>query len=583
MTHTVRFGSFAADLAAGELLQHDKRIRLQDKPFQILITLLQQPGEVVTREELRRRLWPADVFVDFDHSLKTAIGKIREALGDSAQRPRFIETLPRRGYRFVAPVEKTADAPPQPHSGRARVAVLPFENLSGDREQEYLSDGMTEEMIAQLGGLHPQQLGVIARTSAMRYKHTHKGIDEIGRELNVDHVVEGSVRRSGDRVRITAQLIKVSDQTHLWAESYERDLRDILALQTQVAQRIAAEIKVKLTPRERAHLTAGGHAAVNRESYEAYLKGRFQLNARSPEGIRRSIEYFQASVERDPAYAPAYAGLADAYRALAVFGLSSPGDVCPKSKAAATRALELDVDLAEAHASLAGVKFRFEWDWAGSERAFQRALELNPSCAEAHRVYALFHQALGRFDEAIAEAQRAREADPLSLLMETAVGWALYFAGRYNEAIRQYETTLEADPNFVPARYNLGRAYAQKRLFREAIAELERAVVLSKRQPHYLAGLGNVYARAGKKGKAGAVISELGRLSKRMLVLPYDMAGVYAGLGKKMEALGWLEKACEERSVRLVLAAVDPTFNGLRSERRFRKILERIGLAGTRR
>ncbi len=569
---TVRFGAFSVDLRSGELYKQGRKIRLQQKPFQILALLLERPREVVTREELRQRVWAPDTFVDFDHSLKTAISKIREALGDSAENPRYVETLSRRGYRFIAAVAKLpAAASPEE---RIRVAVLPFENLSNDREQEYFSDGMTEEMIAQLGSLQPQRLAVIARTSAMRYKHTDKRLDQIGQELNVEHIVEGSVRRAGDRVRITAQLVRVSDQTHLWARSYERDLRDILALQSEVAQAISNEIRVKLTPQ---HWVRSVNALpANRQAYEAYLRGRYCWNKRTREGIQRSVDYFLQAIAHDPRYALAYAGLADGYRILAVCGWLAPSAVQEKALAAARRALEIDGRLSEAHKALGAVRFRFDWEWKESEAELQRALELNPSDADAHRVYALYLQALGRVEEAIAEVERARELDPLSLLMETALGRALYMARRFEAAITQCRKALELDPDYVPARFNLGRLLAETGKAREAIGVFKKA---SKRgEVLYLAALGYAYARAEEEERARGVLMQLEELARHSYVSAYEVAKIHVGLGEKAEALEWLERAYAERAVGLVAVKVDPVFDPLHSDQQFQGLLRRMAL-----
>ncbi len=569
---TVRFGTFSVDLRSGELYKQGRKIRLQQKPFQILALLLERPREVVTREELRQRVWAPDTFVDFDHSLKTAISKIREALGDSAESPRYVETLSRRGYRFIAAVAKLpAAAPPEE---RIRVAVLPFENLSNDREQEYFSDGMTEEMIAQLGSLQPQRLAVIARTSAMRYKHTDKRLDQIGQELNVEHIVEGSVRRAGDRVRITAQLVRVSDQTHLWAHSYERDLRDILALQSEVAQAISNEIRVKLTPQHWVRSVSALPA--NRQAYEAYLRGRYCWSKRTREGIQRSVDYFLQAIAHDPHYALAYAGLADGYRILAVCGWLAPSAVQEKALAAARRALEIDGRLSEAHKALGAVRFRFDWEWKESEAELQRALELNPSDADAHRVYALYLQALGRVEEAIAEVERARELDPLSLLMETALGRALYMARRFEAAIAQCRKALELDPDYVPARFNLGRLLVETGKAREAIGVFKKA---SKRgEVLYLAALGYAYARAEEEEQARGVLMQLEELARHSYVSAYEVAKIHVGLGEKAEALEWLERAYAERAVGLVAVKVDPVFDPLHSDQQFQGLLRRMAL-----
>jgi TolB-like protein/Tfp pilus assembly protein PilF len=568
----VRFGAFSIDLRSGELYKQGRKIRLQQKPFQILALLLERPGEVVTREELRQQIWGPDTFVDFDHSLKTAIRKIRDALGDSAENPQYVETLSRRGYRFVAAAERLpAPAPP---GEQIRLAVLPFENMSNDREQEYFSDGMTEEMIAQLGSAQPRHLAVVARTSAMHYKHTQKRLDQIGQELNVGHIVEGSVRRAGDRVRITAQLVRVSDQTHLWAHSYERDLRDILALQSEVAEAIANEIRVKLAPQ---HWGQSERALpANQQAHEAYLRGRYCWNKRTREGIRKGIDYFQQAIAHDPDYALAYAGLADGYRIMAVCGWSAPGDSRGKALAAAHQALEIDDRLSEAHKALGAALFRFDWEWQQSQTELQRALELNSSNADAHRVYALCLQATGRVEEAIAEVDRARELDPLSLLMETALGRALYLARRYEAAIAQCRRALELDPDYVPAHFNLGRVLVETSQTEEAISEFKKAG--KEGGVLCMAALGYGYARAGKEEGAWAALKKLEKLGARSYVSAYEVAKVYVGLGQQQQALEWLQRASMERAVGLVALQVDPVLDPLRSDPAFQELGRRMGL-----
>jgi len=571
-TRTVRFGAFMADLHSGELYKQGRKIKLQQKPFQILAVLLDRPGEVVTREELRREIWPPDTFVDFDHSLKTAISKIREALGDSAEKPRYLETLSRRGYRFIATVEEQSTA--ASFGDQIRLAVLPFENLSNDREQEYFSDGMTDETIAQLGSAQPQQLAVIARTSAMHYKRTDKRLDQIGQELNVNHIVEGSVRRAGDRVRITAQLVRVSDQTHLWAHSYERDLRDMLALQSEVARAISDEIQVKLTPQHWARNVSALPA--NRQAYEAYLRGRYCWNRRTPEGIQKGIDYFQQAIAHDSSYALAYAGLADGYRIQAVCGWLAPRIAREKALAAASKALEIDDQLSEAHRAVGAVRFRFDWEWKQSEAELLRALELNPSDAEAHRVYALYLQAVGKVEEAVAEVERARELDPLSLLMETALGRALYFARRYEAAITQCRRALELDPDYIPAHFNLGRALVETGRGGEAIGEFKKA---SRRgDVLYLAGLGYAYGRAGQQERARGVLKRMETLAGRSYVSAYEMAKVHMGLEQLERAVEWLERAYAERAVGVVAVKVDPVFDALHPDPRFQALWRRMGL-----
>jgi TolB-like protein/DNA-binding winged helix-turn-helix (wHTH) protein/Tfp pilus assembly protein PilF len=510
----LRFGVFELDLRAGELRKHGLRVRLQEQPFQILAMLLEQPGEIVTREELHKRLWPADTFVDFDHGLNKAISKIREAMGDSAESPRFVETVARRGYRFLAEV-KVADTAPvhspepatQPHpcaearedpnlAGNLQVpktfprsltwkvsvlvvllvtasltawkfyswkrpspivrslAVLPLESLSSDASQDYFADGMTDELISDLGQI--SALRVISRTSVMVYKHARKPLPQIARELNVDAVVEGTVLRSGDQVSITAQLIEASSDKHLWSHSYQGELPDALALQSKVARAIADEIRINLNPREQAALE--NVKVVNPQAYESFLKGRYFWNKRTADGLKVALAYFTQAIDDDPKYAPAYSGLADTYALLGdwQYAAMTPKEALPKAKAAAIKALELDSALGEAHNSLAFCLDAFEWDFDSAGKEFQRAIELNPGYATAHHWYAWHLSVVGRYDEAIAEMRRAENLDPLSLIINADVAELLVIAHSYDESIRQSRKTIEMDPNFALAHKSTG-------------------------------------------------------------------------------------------------------------------------------
>jgi TolB-like protein/Tfp pilus assembly protein PilF/tRNA A-37 threonylcarbamoyl transferase component Bud32 len=458
--------------------------------------------------------------------------------------------------------------------GRIMLAVLPFDNLSGDPEQEYFSDGLTEEMISQLGSLQPERLGVIARTSAMYYKGTHKRLDEIGQELGVDYIVEGSVRREANRVRITAQLIQVSDQTQLWAESFERQLADVFVIQSEVAGRIARSLEVELLPSHQAQLASA--RGVDPEAHEAYLKGRYHLNKRTEADLKKALEYFQQAVATDPDYALGYAGLADCYYVAAARDFLPPAEAYREAETAARRALELDDQLAEAHTALAAVTAS-EYDWSDAEREYERAIELNPSYATAHHWYSLFLAAMGRHDEALAEIKLAHELDPLSLIINEALGWPFYLARQYDQAIEQYERTLEMEPNFTPTYYDLGRAYLHKGRLKDAIRVHRKLVELSGGQWNAKAALGHTYAVAGKQEAARKILSELVALSNRSYVSPYDIARIYAGLGDKDEALAWLEKAYQERNNYLIYLKVDPDFDPLRSDPRFDDLLHRLG------
>ncbi len=456
------------------------------------------------------------------------------------------------------------------------IAVLPLENLSRDPEQEYFADGMTDALINDLARIGA--LRVVSRTSVMRFKGTQKTLRQIGHELNADAIVEGSILRAGDRVRLTAQLIHAPSDRHLWANSYERDLQDALALQSEVAHSIAREIRVVLTPQEEERLTSAG--PVNREAYDAYLKGRYAWNQRTEERLLKGIEYFQTAIEKDPNFVLAYSGLADSYNLLGSFdsGGLPPREAFPKARTAAERALEIDERLAEAHASLGYTKLFYDWDWSGAQAEFKRAVELNPNYANTHMWYALYFAALGRFDEAIGEIRRAKELDPTSLVIIQGVGRHLYLARRYDEAIEQIRQSLELDPRFPRARMRLGDAYVQKRMFPEAIAELREALALSGGSPNVMGALGRAYALSGQRDEAMKVLDDLRVLSERRYVSPFAIALVYTGLGEKDQAFAWLRKSAEERSGLLFLSAVLPELDSLRSDPRFAELLRQIGL-----
>jgi len=458
-------------------------------------------------------------------------------------------------------------------SGPARIrslAVLPLANLSRDPEQEFFTEGMTEALISDLGKI--RALRVISRTSAMRYRGTSKSVPEIARELDVDAVVEGSVLRSGDRVRITAQLVQAATDRHLWSESYERGLKDVLALQSEVARAIAREIQVAVSPQERARL-AKSHP-VDPEAHRVYLLGRYWWNKRRPEGFSKALEYFGQAITKDSTFAAAYAGLADTYSALGFYG-SPPRETMPKARAAAVKALELDDSLAEAHASLANIVMNYDWDWAAAERSFKRSIELNPGYATAHHWYSLLLSALGRLDDAMVEIRRALALDPLSLVILHNVGLQHYYARRYDEAIKQYRRTLEMDPGFPITNLMLVYAYADKGMFREAIAVAEG---ISPRNAPVKAALANCYARAGDRGRALRLVEDLVTESRREYVPPDSIAIAYIGTGEKDEAFAWLEKAREERLPFAIFIKQNPLFDPLRSDPRFAELLQRIGL-----
>jgi TolB-like protein/DNA-binding winged helix-turn-helix (wHTH) protein/Flp pilus assembly protein TadD len=630
----LRFGVFELDLHAGELRKHGLRVRLQEQPFQVLAALLERPGEVVTREELQKKLWPADTFVDFDHGLNKTINKIREALGDSAESPRFVETVARRGYRFLAEV-KVAEAAPvrrpesatQSHPGaeiRERpdpagkpatlnpvlpslawkisgfvvllamaslaswklyswkhpspvirsLAVLPLESLSSDASQDYFADGMTDELISDLGQI--SALRVISRTSVMAYKRARKPLPQIARELDVDAVVEGTVLRSGDQVRITAQLIEASSDKHLWSHSYEGQLRDTLALQNQVAQAIADQIRINLNSQERAALK--NVRVANPQAYESYLKGRYFWNKRTADGLKVALAYFNQAIDEDQKYAPSYSGLADTYALLGdwQYAVMTPKEALPKAKAAAIKALELDSALGEAHNSLAFCLDGFDWDFLSAGKEFRRAIELNPGYATAHHWYAWHLSLSGQYAEAIAEMRKAENMDPLSLIIKTDLAELLLLSHSYDESIRQSRKTIEMDPNFPLAHNQLGQAYLQKRMLDDAISELQKAVQLSAGSPTCLANLARAYAASGKKSEAVKLLSDLKKRSDPGYSHASEIAVIYAALGDKNQAMAWLEKGYEERFNPGVL--LRPGFDPLRSDPSFQELMHRIGL-----
>lgn len=559
----VRFGAFELDFRASELRKKGTKIKLQEQPFQILQVLLQRPGETVTREELQQKIWPSDTFVDFDHGLYNAIKRLREALGDSAENPRFVETLSRRGYRFIRKIER--------ETSRIRsLAVLPLENLSRDPEQEYFAEGLTEALITTLAKIG--ELRVVSRTSAMQYTGVRKPLREIARELEVDAIVEGTVLRAGRRVRITAQLIDASRETHLWAESYERDLRNVLALQSEVAQAIAREIRIKLTPQEQAHFAQVQPVAP--KAYEAYLRGRYCWNRRSGEGFGKAIQYFEQAIAEDPTYAAAYAGLADCLSILALWSLVSPDEGCGKAKELALQALEIDSSLAEAHASLAWATMLYDYDFAAAEREFERSIELNPRYATAHQWFGMSLALMGRYEEGYTELKRAIRLDPSSSVIQWGLGFVCLFARRYDQAIEQFEKTLELDPNSAQAQTGSGLAYLGKAMHQPAIAAFRKAEQLSRGA--LVAYLGDAYAAAGYPDEARRILEQLEELSKQRYVSPFLVGRIHTALGKKDEALRWLETAYRERDAWMVLLKTDPRLDDLRPDPRFKDLLRRM-------
>jgi TolB-like protein/DNA-binding winged helix-turn-helix (wHTH) protein/Flp pilus assembly protein TadD len=633
-SRTIHFENFEFDIRSSELRENGQKVKVQGQPVQILAILLEQPGELVTREELKNKLWPGDTFVDFEHSLNAAVKRLRQALHDSAENPRFVETLARRGYRFIAEVaaaegggvslpEPATDSVPAeddreqlevaektarvdhlrrplawkisglalivvltlvvvwvfrsrsvPSPAIRSLAVLPLESLSDDPSQEYFADGMTDELITDLGQI--SALRVISRTSVMQYKGVRKPLPQIARELNVDAIVEGTVLRSGDQVRITAQLIQASDDRHLWSHSYEGELRDALGLQNKVASAIVAEIQINLNPKEQIALRK--EKAVNPEAYEAYLKGRYFWNKRTADGLRKGIDYFNQAIEKDSTYGRAYTGLADSYALLGdwEYGGMAPREAFPKAEAAATKALQLDDTLSEAHTSLAFCLDLYDWNWDSAEAEFKRAIELNPGYATAHHWYSWHLAVLGRKDEAIAEMRKAANLDPLSLIISADLA-EVFLVGRQNEqSIQQSLSTIALDPAFPVAHYQLGQAYVQKQMYSDAMMEFQKAIALSGANTTFSSNLAYVYALAGRKGEAVKILDD--QLNREHGVSnSAQIALIYVGLGKNDEAMTWLERAYEERFNPSILAR--PSFDPLRFDKRFQDLVHRIGLS----
>ncbi|MHB8410892.1 MAG: winged helix-turn-helix domain-containing tetratricopeptide repeat protein [Candidatus Acidiferrales bacterium] len=568
-----RFDAFEVDPRAKELRKHDTKLKLHRQCFELLLMLVEQSGEVVTREEMRERLWPEETFVDFEHSVNTAINKVRQALSDSPERPRYIETVPRVGYRFLAPVEKRAAR----EGGRVILVVLPFENLSGDPAQEYFSDGLTEETITDLSLLTSERLGIIARTSAMQYKGTKKSVAEIGNELGADYALEGSVRRDGNRVRISAQLIRTKDQTHLWAKNYDRELRDILAVQDDLGREIARQTHVALAPRESAR---GFPArAWNPEAYDAYIRGRscfHQLNRRE---LLKSAECFERAIALDPEAAMPHAGLAIVYATLPINGDFPSSEAFAKAKTEALRALALDDKVAEAHIALCSAHFWHDWDWAKAEEEGRKAIALDSNSAWAHVRYAHVLSNEAKHAEAIEEIERARLLDPLSLMVNTMSGMFCYQARRYAEATPHFLRALELNPKFWVAHINLAKnLYAQGRI-EEALVEATKAREFSGGSSEPISLEGYLLARMRRRAEAEERLGELETLAKRNYVPPYNFATVYLGLENPSKTIEWLERGFAERDVRMVFLGVDPKWDALRSDQRFQDLLRRVGFA----
>jgi TolB-like protein/Tfp pilus assembly protein PilF len=572
---TVKFGSFELDVRLRELRTGSTRVRLQEQPFEILRLMLERAGDVVTREELRQRLWPAGTYVDFEHSLNAAVKRLRAALGDDADNPRFVETLPRRGYRFIARLNAVATpstapaAPPQP-----RLAVLPFVNLSEDTAQEYFSDGLTEEMISQLGSVTRGRLGVLARWSSMAFKGTTRRAREIGETLRVEYLVEGSVRRAGDRVRITARLVETASETHLWSDAYERELTDCLVVQTDVATRIARSLAMELSPSPQRPTACDGLA------YQAYLKGRYYWNKPFDEGVQEAVGYYQRALESSPSFGAAHAALARAHVCRGEYYHVLPRQALKDAEASAFRALALDPTLYEAHLALGDVRRMHDLDWSAAETSYAQAIAQNPSYESAHRAYGMMLSVQGRHAEAIRASERACELDPLCLVVGTTAGWTRYAAGDFDAAIDHCRNTIDMDPEFMPARRVLSAAYLQAGRHAEALAELESAVSLGDgdSDPLLLAWLSHVKAVTGNRRDAANLLARARALDRERYVSFYHVAMACVGLDDLDAAFDALDRAWLDRDPALAGVHVEPRFEPIRGDRRYVELLDRLKL-----
>ena len=574
---TLRFGVFELDLRSGELRKQGRRIRLEGQPVQVLIKLLEKPGELITREDLRKELWPADTFVNFEQSLNAAVKRLRHALGDAAANPRFIETLARRGYRFIAPVN-SAVAPATPETQRPRavesLAVLPFVNADADPETEYLADGITESIIHHVSRI--SSVRVMARSTVFRYKDKTSDPRTVGRKLNVDAVLLGRLQQRGDALLIAAELVDVQNGWRLWGEQYNRKLADILSVEEEMSREISEKLRVQLSGADRSMLAK--RYTQSTEAYQDYLKGRYHLNRLTEEGLRKAIEHFERAIQRDQTYALAYAGLADSFGLLGFMGLAPAAEVMPKAKEAAMRSIAIDDGLAEGHASLAGVLKNYDWDWIGAEREYTKALELNPRLASGHRMYAAFLAALGRADQSLRASQLAVELDPFSLAIRVEVAYNLYMGRNYERALEEVLRTLDLEPQFAPAQSILGCIYEQQGRYDQALTALERARDLSGAHPATRASLIHILAAAGRMPEARELLISLEDLSRRRHVSGFWMALAYAGVGETSTAIEALYKAYDQRDVVLVWVGVEPRLDSLRREPRFAELLRRMGL-----
>ena len=630
-SYIYEFGDFRVDPAKRLLMRRDgESITLTPKVFDTLLYLVEHHRLVLDKDELMQAIWPHTVVEE--NNLNQSISALRRVLGESRGENRYIATVPGRGYRFVADVKKAAAPEPiqgresisaasqsyQPNDSRKRrllfplvagigivvlgfaiyslwpaqtttvstapgdsttihsasqarsIAVLPFKPLVAEHRDESLEMGMADTLIVRLSNL--REVSVRPISSVRRFGGLEQDPRAAGYELGVESVLDGQIQRSGDHLRVTARLVSVGDGKQMWADQFDEKYTNIFTVQDLISERIISALELKLTGEEQMRLTK--HYTENVEAYQLYMNGRYYWETRTGEGLKRAIEYFGEAIGKDPNYALAYAGLADSYALLGVFHLP-PKEALPKAREAALNALRIDDRLAEAHAALGHIKVQYEYDWAGAEKEYKRAIELKPNYANAHHFYAIYLGILGRFDEGIDEIKRAQELEPFSLFIHANVGGMLFAARRYDEAINQIKRVLEMNPNLDHARSVLGQAYLQKGKYEQAIAEFQKQTTA----PYSYSGeLGQAYGLSGRRSDALKEIDKLHELSKQQYVAPYSLALIYASLGDKDNALEWLEKAYDDRSALLVRIRVDPRLDNLRSEPRFKALIKRMGL-----
>lgn len=635
--HLYEFGPFVLDTVERILMREGELVGLTPKAYDTLLALVEKKGRIVGKDELMNRVWP-DSFVE-EGNLAFNISVLRRTLAEGAEKIQFIETVPKRGYRFVASVRETFDNTPDVLLERQTVshvvierreeqegpadlallaaapralinrdllsnskvwaacalvlmiaaavgyfristttnprtlAVLPFKPLAANASDEYLELGMADALITRLSNL--REVIVRPTSSVLKYAGGQDAI-AAGRELGVDTVLDGSVQRSGDTIRVTVRLVRVSDGAPLWADTFDESFTNIFSVQDSISERMASALTLSISGDERKRLTK--RYTDNVEAYQLYLKGRYHWSKRTEENYQKAVDYFQQAIDKDVNYALAYTGLADSYSFLSSQGIRSPRDAFPIAETAAKKAIELDDSLAEAHTSLAYVKLYYQWDWAGAEREYIRAIKLNPNYATPHHGYAYYLISTGRTEAAIAEIRKAQEIDPLSLIINTDHGEFYYFARRPDQAIEQLRKALDLDPNFVRAHFLLARAYAQKGKCTEAIAEFQKAISIDENGIEMLGALGQGYASCGNKAEAQKVLGQLLEISKQRYISPHWLAAAYAGLGETDEAFAWLDKAFERRFGALIYLKVNPIWDNLRSDPRFADRLQRVGL-----